>query len=55
MPEYAERVAADAIVFLIWPGWKTELRANRWHYASRWARHLPVILVQPVDGLPPRR
>ncbi len=52
MPEYAKRVAADAIVFLMWPGWKTELRANRWHYASRWARHLPVILVQPVDGLP---
>ena len=25
-----------------------ELRSNRWHFASRWARHLPVVLVQPT-------
>jgi len=37
----------DAVYFLMFPGWKTELRSNRWHYATRWARHLPVTLVQP--------
>jgi glycosyltransferase involved in cell wall biosynthesis len=41
---------ADSIYFLMGPGWKTELRSNRWHYASRWARHLPVVLVQPCDS-----
>lgn len=38
---------ADSIYFLMFPGWPTEFRSNRWHYASRWARHLPVTLVQP--------
>jgi glycosyltransferase involved in cell wall biosynthesis len=42
---------ADAIYFLMWNGWKNELRSNRWHYASRWAKYLPVVLVQ--DCLPP--
>jgi glycosyltransferase involved in cell wall biosynthesis len=37
----------DSVYFLMWPGWKSELRSNRWHYATRWARHLPVTLVQP--------
>lgn len=39
---------ADSIYFLMFEGWPRELRSNRWHYASRWARHLPVVLVQPV-------
>jgi glycosyltransferase involved in cell wall biosynthesis len=38
---------ADSVYFLMSPGWNDELRTNRWHYASRWARHLPVVLVQP--------
>lgn len=37
----------DSVVFLMFPGWRQELRANRWHYARRWARHVPVTLVQP--------
>jgi len=38
----------DAVYFLLIPGWETELRSNRWHYAVRWARHKPVVLVSPV-------
>jgi len=32
---------------LTWSTWKTEPRSNRYHYASRFARELPVIFVQP--------
>ncbi|MET3839611.1 glycosyltransferase [Bradyrhizobium sp. OAE829] len=39
---------ADCIYFLMYDSWPWEMRSNRWHYASRWARHLPVVLVQPV-------
>jgi len=39
---------ADCIYFLMFDSWPREMRSNRWHYASRWARHLPVVLVQPV-------
>jgi glycosyltransferase involved in cell wall biosynthesis len=46
----AER--ADCIYFLIDVGWKNELRANRWHYARRWARLLPVVLVVPKQSVP---
>ena len=24
----------DCVYFLMWPGWKEELRSNRWHYAN---------------------
>ena len=41
----------DCIYFLMWPGWKDELRSNRWHYAIRWSRVAPLVLVQP--DLPP--
>ena len=41
----------DAVYFLMFAGWEKELRANRWHYASRWARHIPVTLVQPTPLL----
>lgn len=37
----------DCVVMLTWSNWKTEPRSNRYHYASRFARHLPVIFVQP--------
>ena len=44
----------DSVYFLMFPGWSTELRSNRWHYARRWARQVPVVLVQPVrTGLHP--
>ncbi|GGI80132.1 glycosyltransferase [Legionella impletisoli] len=37
----------DAIVMLTWSNWKTELRSNRYHYATRFAKIVPVIFVQP--------
>lgn len=40
-------LAVDSVYFLMFPGWETELRSNRWHYATRWARHFPVVLIQP--------
>lgn len=42
----------DAVYFLMWDGWKTELQSNRWHYISRCARHAPSVLVQPDLQLP---
>ncbi|MEO8186341.1 MAG: glycosyltransferase [Burkholderiaceae bacterium] len=39
--------AFDAVVMLTWSTWKTEPRSNRYHYASRFARELPVFFVQP--------
>jgi hypothetical protein len=36
----------DAVVMLTWSNWFTEMRSNRYHYATRFARHLPVIFVQ---------
>ncbi|HEY3921241.1 MAG TPA: hypothetical protein VGL76_03910, partial [Gaiellaceae bacterium] len=44
----------DSVYFLMFAGWRTEMVSNRWHYATRWARHLPVVLVQP-DQITPRR
>lgn len=41
----------DAVVMLTWSDWKTEPRSNRYHYASRFARKLPVYFVQP--SIPP--
>jgi hypothetical protein len=38
----------DCVYFLMFPGWENELRGNRWHFAVRWAKRLPVILVQPT-------
>lgn len=37
----------DAVVMLTWSNWKTEARSNRYHYATRFARRLPVVFVQP--------
>jgi len=41
-----ERV--DSVYFLLIPGWEDELRGNRWHFAVRWAKIKPVVLVSPV-------
>ena len=38
---------ADAVVMLTWSDWFTELRSNRYHYATRFSKLLPVIFVQP--------
>jgi glycosyltransferase involved in cell wall biosynthesis len=37
----------DSIVMLTFSNWKTELRSNRYHYASRFSKLFPVIFVQP--------
>jgi Glycosyl transferases group 1 len=37
----------DAVVMLTWSDWHNEPRSNRYHYATRFARHLPVFFVQP--------
>jgi hypothetical protein len=37
----------DAVIMLTWSDWKTEPRSNRYHYASRFAKSLPVLFVQP--------
>src|SRR5690242_3554006 len=42
-----KRLDADSVYILLHQGWNNEARANRWHFATRWARHLPVVLVSP--------
>ncbi len=37
----------DGVVMLTWSNWHTEMRSNRYHYGIRFARHLPVLFVQP--------
>lgn len=37
----------DAVVMLTWSNWHTEPRSNRYHYATRFAREVPVIFIQP--------
>jgi glycosyltransferase involved in cell wall biosynthesis len=37
----------DAVVMLTWSNWHSEPRSNRFHYATRFARHKPVYFVQP--------
>jgi glycosyltransferase involved in cell wall biosynthesis len=49
MPMTSLTASFDAVVMLTWSDWKTEPRSNRYHYATRFARHLPVYFVQP-DG-----
>ena len=45
----------DSVYFLMYDGWREELESNRWHYARRWARHLPVTLLQPQQRMPRRQ
>jgi glycosyltransferase involved in cell wall biosynthesis len=37
----------DSVVMLTLSNWTTESRSNRYHYASRFAKHVPVLFVQP--------
>jgi hypothetical protein len=53
MKPFSLNFAFDAVVMLTWSNWHTEPRSNRYHYATRFARHLPVYFVQP-DIPPPR-
>src|SRR5690348_7143952 len=39
----------------MFPGWASELRGNRWHFAVRWSRVLPLTLVQPSQPAPRAR
>lgn len=41
------KMSFDSVYFLMFDGWKSELRSNRWHFASRWSQEFPVVLVQP--------
>lgn len=36
----------DAVLMLTWSDWKNEPRSNRYHYATRFARQLPVLFFQ---------
>jgi glycosyltransferase involved in cell wall biosynthesis len=45
----------DSVYFLMYDGWGEELESNRSHYARRWARHLPVTLLQPRQRMPRRQ
>jgi glycosyltransferase involved in cell wall biosynthesis len=46
-------LGCDCVVVFASSGWKQELRSNRYHWMRRWARHLPVVMVQP--DLAPRK
>ena len=48
----ALRERFDAVVMLTASNWHTEPRSNRYHYATRFARILPVIFVQPDQPVP---
>jgi len=37
----------DSLVMLTWSDWFTELRSNRYHYATRFAKSTLVIFIQP--------
>ncbi len=43
----------DCVVMFTWSNWKTEPRSNRYHYATRFARHLPVVFVQNTEPAEP--
>jgi glycosyltransferase involved in cell wall biosynthesis len=49
------RSEIDSVYFLMYDGWRDELESNRAHYARRWARHLPVTLLQPRQRMPRRQ
>ena len=41
----------DAVVMLTWSDWHSEPRSNRYHFATRFAKRLPVFFVQLKDGI----
>jgi hypothetical protein len=46
-PQFRLAAKFDSVYFFMWPGWPNELESNRWHWSKRWARWLPVVLIQP--------
>lgn len=49
-PGEVEDPGFDSIYFFLWPGWRNETDSNRWHYARRWAKRLPVVMILPEIG-----
>jgi glycosyltransferase involved in cell wall biosynthesis len=45
-PPWPRSAGVDAVYFFMDPGWETEPPGNRWHYGRRFARTLPVYLLQ---------
>ncbi|MGN6516965.1 MAG: glycosyltransferase [Rhizomicrobium sp.] len=45
-------LGVDSVYMLLHEGWSREARGNRWHFATRWARYLPVVLVVPETSAP---
>lgn len=45
--EFNLKEKVDSVVMLTWSDWFTEPISNRYHYATRFSKHLPVIFVQP--------
>lgn len=43
-----QETSFDSVVMLTLSNWHTEMRSNRYHYASRFARLYPVLFVQPL-------
>lgn len=37
----------DSVYMFMWSGWRKELRSNRWHFGTRWAKRFPVVMIQP--------
>lgn len=48
----SEELNFDSVVMLTWSNWYKELRSNRYHYATRFAKLKPVIFVQPDLSYP---
>lgn len=45
-------IGADSVYILMHAGYSQEVRSNRWHFATRWARFLPVVFVAPETPWP---
>lgn len=39
-------LSIDSVYFLVFSGWRTEMQGSNWHYARRWAREVPVVIVE---------
>ncbi len=49
----APDIGVDCVVMLTGSDWHREARGNRYHFAMRWAQHLPVFFVSFTGGLAP--
>ncbi|MFL5926212.1 MAG: glycosyltransferase [Gaiellaceae bacterium] len=44
--------SVDAVYMLLFPGWESSMRGNRWHWAKRWGLRKPTTLVIPDSERP---